>query len=67
MIRITADLRETVIAIAHRLSTLQQFDRIVVMASGRVVEQGSHVELLARGGRYAEMRAGERSATSTKG
>ena len=44
---------KTVIAIAHRLSTLAELDRIVVMDEGRIVEQGHHVELLARGGLYA--------------
>jgi ATP-binding cassette subfamily B protein len=44
----------TVLAIAHRLSTLQDMDRIVVLERGRVVESGSYAELLARsGGRYA--------------
>ena len=44
---------KTVIAIAHRLSTIAQMDRIVVMSQGRVVEQGSHAELLQTGGLYA--------------
>ena len=44
---------KTVIAIAHRLSTIAHMDRIVVMADGRIVEDGSHAELLARGGAYA--------------
>jgi len=44
---------KTVIAIAHRLSTLAQMDRIVVLDQGRVVEDGSHAELLAQGGLYA--------------
>ena len=45
----------TVVVIAHRLSTLASMDRIVVFHEGRVVEDGSHAELLARDGHYAHM------------
>jgi ATP-binding cassette subfamily B multidrug efflux pump len=44
---------KTVIAIAHRLSTIARMDRILVMDRGRIVEAGSHGELLDRGGLYA--------------
>ncbi|KAF1693629.1 multidrug ABC transporter ATP-binding protein [Pseudoxanthomonas jiangsuensis] len=46
---------KTVIAIAHRLSTIAAMDRLVVMDQGRIVEQGSHEELLAHGGLYAQL------------
>jgi ATP-binding cassette subfamily B multidrug efflux pump len=46
---------KTVIAIAHRLSTIAALDRLVVMDAGRIVEQGSHAELLAAGGIYARL------------
>jgi ATP-binding cassette subfamily B protein len=44
---------KTVIAIAHRLSTIASMDRIVVIDAGRIVEEGTHDALLARGGLYA--------------
>ena len=44
---------KTVIAIAHRLSTIAEMDRIVVLEDGRIAEEGSHAELLKRGGLYA--------------
>ncbi|MEO3690706.1 ABC transporter ATP-binding protein [Roseateles paludis] len=46
---------KTVIAIAHRLSTIAALDRLVVMDAGRIVEQGSHAELLAMNGIYARL------------
>jgi ATP-binding cassette subfamily B protein len=45
----------TVIAIAHRLSTIAGMDRIVYLESGRIVEEGPHRELLAKGGAYARL------------
>jgi ATP-binding cassette subfamily B protein len=46
---------KTSLVIAHRLSTIQDVDRIFVMHHGRVVEAGSHAQLLARGGLYARL------------
>ncbi|MHC5903110.1 ABC transporter ATP-binding protein [Streptomyces sp. S6] len=45
--------RRTTLVVAHRLTTAARADRVVVMADGRVAEDGTHEELLARGGRYA--------------
>ena len=45
----------TAVLIAHRLTTAMKADRIVVVDDGRIVETGSHAELIAQGGRYAEM------------
>lgn len=44
---------KTVLAIAHRLSTIAAMDRIIVLDQGRIVEEGSHEALLAKGGLYA--------------
>jgi ATP-binding cassette subfamily B multidrug efflux pump len=46
---------KTVIAIAHRLSTIAAMDRLIILDGGRVVEQGTHAELLALGGHYARL------------
>jgi len=47
----------TIIAVAHRLSSLRNFDRILVMEAGRIAEEGTFAELMARGGRFAAMAA----------
>ena len=46
---------KTVIAIAHRLSTIAAMDRLIVMNEGHIVEEGTHQQLLARGGIYAKL------------
>jgi ATP-binding cassette, subfamily B, multidrug efflux pump len=46
---------KTVVAIAHRLSTIARMDRLIVLEAGRIVEEGTHAELLRRGGHYEKL------------
>lgn len=55
----------TTFIVAHRLSTIESADRIVVMSEGRIVESGSHKELLAKNGAYAKLHAGQFKDEST--
>ena len=45
----------TTLVIAHRLATVREADKIVVLDRGRVVEEGTHAQLLEKGGRYADL------------
>ena len=49
------DQSKTVIAVAHRLSTLKHMDRIIVLNKGKIIEDGSHEELLKNQGYYQSM------------
>ncbi|RYE77805.1 MAG: ABC transporter, partial [Hyphomicrobiales bacterium] len=52
-----ADLAQgrTTLVIAHRLATIRDADRILVLEKGRLIDQGTHDELVRKGGRYAEL------------
>ena len=54
----------TVIAIAHRLSTLVDMDRLLVIDAGRIVEEGTHHDLLCRGGAYTAFWKQQQRATA---
>lgn len=54
-IRMLATEGKTIIFITHRLAAVQEFDRLYVMDKGKLIEEGSHVELLAKEGKYYEM------------
>lgn len=57
-------LRASQVVVAHRLSTVRDADRIVVMEDGRIAEQGTHAELLGRGGTYATLVASQVGAAA---
>jgi len=61
--RIRAETDMTVVVVGHRLSTVREADQIVVLQAGRVAQTGSHADLLARGGWYAEAHAKQQAHT----
>jgi ABC-type multidrug transport system fused ATPase/permease subunit len=50
------------VIVSHKVASVRRADRIIVLESGTIVEQGTHAELLARGGRYAEIHRQQTSA-----
>jgi len=56
---------KTTLVIAHRLSTVVDAHEILVMDTGRIIERGTHAQLLAQGGRYAQMWAMQQSSEAT--
>jgi ATP-binding cassette subfamily B protein len=57
---------KTAIVIAHRLSTILRMDRIIVMAQGKIIEQGTHQELLDLEGNYSKMWKHQSVVTSSR-
>jgi ABC-type multidrug transport system fused ATPase/permease subunit len=57
----------TCVIVSHRVASVRRADRIIVLESGKIVEQGTHAELLARGGRYAETHRQQTAALITTG
>lgn len=55
----------TTVAVAHRLSTIQEANHIVVFERGKIIERGRHEELIARGGVYYDMVLGQSLDTNT--
>jgi ATP-binding cassette, subfamily B, bacterial len=56
--------RTTTIAIAHRLATIQHADQILVIEDGRIIERGTHSELISAGGLYADLRSAQELVAS---
>ena len=57
---------KTVLVIAHRLQSVMNADQIIVLDNGRIIEKGTHSELLRRGGRYAALWQNQQKAGNWK-